>query len=222
MERVAEIELMNDEEQARAYAFADFSSPHDLFIKIFQEKFKDVPLNFNDVVLDLGCGPCDITRRFAAAYPDASFHAVDGAAEMLKYGAELNEKENLSSRIKLIETCLPQPTLPQALYHILISNSLLHHLKAPFDLWATVKQHAKPYAHIFVMDLIRPLDEQSVQFLSNEYAANDPLILKQDFENSLRAAYTIEEVKQQLKVTELVTLQVEEVSDRHMIIYGIL
>ena len=72
------------------------------------------------------------------------------------------------------------------------------------------------------MDLIRPIDEQTVQFLSNGYAANESDILKEDFENSLRAAYTIKEVRQQLEEKGLIKLQVEEVSDRHMIIYGVL
>ena len=222
MDRVAEKELMNEEEQAKAYAFADFAAPHDLFIKLFQEKFSDINSNFNDVILDLGCGPCDVTRRFAKAYPDTGFHAVDGAATMLKYAAELNEQAGVSHRIKLIEGCLPHLKLPQSLYHALISNSLLHHLNDPFALWKTIQQHAKPFAHVFIMDLIRPVDEQTVQFLSAEYAENEPDILKKDFENSLRAAYTITEVCQQLDESGLDKLQVEEVSDRHMIIYGIL
>ena len=92
MDRISEPELMNEEEQAKAYACADFSEPHDLFIKTFQDKFPTLNTSFNDVVLDLGCGPCDVVRRFAIAYPDAGFHAIDGAAEMLKHAQELNEK----------------------------------------------------------------------------------------------------------------------------------
>lgn len=224
MDRIPEAELMNGEEQAKAYAFADFSAAHNLFIEMFQEKFTELDFSssFNDVVLDLGCGPCDITRKFATAYPDAAFHAVDGAAAMLKHGADLNEQASLTHRIKLIEACLPDVKLPQQFYHAIISNSLLHHLHNPFILWDTIQQYAKPYAHIFVMDLIRPLDEQSVKFLSNEYTANEPEILKADFENSLRAAFTIKEVRQQLDEMGLEHLQVEEASDRHMIIYGIL
>lgn len=42
MERISEIELMDNEEQAKAYASADFSAPHDLFIKLFREKFQDI------------------------------------------------------------------------------------------------------------------------------------------------------------------------------------
>jgi len=222
MDRITETELMQGEEQAKAYAFADFSKPHNLFIETFREKFSDIPSGFNDVILDLGCGPCDITRRFAAAYPDSAFHAVDGSANMLKHGAELNEQVNLSHRIKLIETCLPKPRLPQPFYHAIISNSLLHHLHDPFVLWQTIQQHAKPFAHVFVMDLIRPVDEQTVKYLSGEYSSNEPDILKQDFENSLRAAFTLNEVRQQLNEMGLTNLNIEQVSELHMIIYGVL
>ena len=222
MDRIPEPELMNEDEQAKAYAYADFSEPHNLFIKLFQEKFSDIHPGLNDVVLDLGCGPCDITRRFAKAYPDAGFHAVDGAFEMLKHAQHINQQQKLTPRIKLIEGSIPEVTFPQKQYHDIICNSLLHHLADPFVLWETIKQHAKPFAHVFIMDLIRPIDEQTVKFLSTEYAANEPEVLRADFENSLRAAYTVEEVQQQLDKMGLDNLDVEEISDRHMIIYGIL
>lgn len=222
MERLPETELMEDEEQAKAYALADFSISHTMFVDLFIEKFSNIPSSFNDVILDLGCGPCDITRRFAKAYPDASFHAVDGAAAMLKQAKILNDEKGFSHKIKLVEAVIQELESPQPFYHLIISNSLLHHLKNPFDLWASIKKHAKPYAHVFIMDLMRPIDEHTVKFLSNEYAKNEPEILKKDFESSLRAAYTVKEVRLQLEKEELTKLQVEEISDRHMIIYGVI
>jgi len=220
MERILEPELMEQQEQAEAYANADFSQAHDLFVAQFKEKFSDIPSGFNDVVLDLGCGPCDVTRRFAKAYPDTGFHAVDGSAEMLSLAQKLNQQENLNTRIKLIEGYIPGVELPQSSYHAIISNSLLHHLHNPLALWQTIQQHAKPFARVFVMDLIRPIDEQTVKFLVSEYVANEAEILQQDFEHSLRAAFTVNEVRSQLNEAGLSQLAVEEVSDRHMIIYG--
>jgi len=220
MQRIPEPEIMNEEAQAKAYASANFSEPHDLFVNKFKEKFPN--FSFNDVVLDLGCGPCDITRRFSLSYPDASFHAVDGASRMLMHAKALNEESGLTNRIKLIKTCLPDVKLPQPLYHLIISNSLLHHLHNPLSLWETIRQHAKPYASIFIMDLIRPTDEATVRFFSDEYAKDEPDILKDDFEKSLRAAFTIEEVQQQLNESGLKQLQAEQASDRHMIIFGTL
>ncbi len=222
MDRIAEAELMEDEEQAKAYALADFSGAHDLFIEKFQEQFPEIDKYFNDIVLDLGCGTCDITRRFALAYPDAGFHAVDGAAAMLKYAVKGNEQANLSPRIKVIQDSLPDIELPQPLYHLIISNSLLHHLHEPSSLWETIQQHAKQYAHVFVMDLIRPIDEATVEFLCDEYVKNESDQLKTDFKHSLRAAFTVDEVRKQLDKAGMKNLTVEPVSDRHMIIYGVL
>ena len=218
MDRTPEPELMNAEAQVKAYACADFSSAHSLFIEKFREKFP--AFMFNDVVLDLGCGPCDITRRFAQAYPDTGFHAIDGAAEMLKQAKILNKQAGLEHRIKLVEACIPGARLPQPFYHAIISNSLLHHCHDPLSLWNTIQKHAKPYAYVFVMDLLRPIDETTVKFLVDEYAADEPEVLKQDFKNSLHAAFTLKEVREQLDEAGLRQLQVEEASDRHMIIYG--
>lgn len=211
---------MNEEEQVKAYALADFSDAHNLFITKFKEKFPD--FNFNDVVLDLGCGTCDITRRFAKAYPEAGFHALDGAERMLDYAKNLNHDAGLSQRIKLVDGCIPDAKLPQQHYHAIISNSLLHHCLDPLILWQTIQNHSKPYATVFVMDLIRPIDVHTVKFLLSEYAAAEPAVLQQDFENSLHAAFTLNEVQHQLDEMGLSQLKVEQASDRHMIIYGVM
>ena len=39
MERIPEPELMDDPEQARAYASADFSEPHQAFVERFTQRF---------------------------------------------------------------------------------------------------------------------------------------------------------------------------------------
>lgn len=218
MKRVPEPELMNDAQQAEAYALADFSTPHNLFVEKFGEKFPS--LNFNDVILDLGCGSCDITRRMARVFPDAGFHALDGATAMLNFARKMNEEAGLAERIRLIEGCLPGAQLPQQSYHLLISNSLLHHLRNPFVLWQAIQEHAKPYANVFVMDLIRPADEHTVAFMVNEYASAEAEILQRDFANSLRAAFTIAEIQQQLDEMGFNKLHIEQVSDRHMIVWG--
>lgn len=218
MQRIPEPELMNDEQQAHAYAHADFSAPHDLFIELFQEKFPG--LSINDAVLDLGCGPADISRRFLQAYPSCYMHGVDGAKAMLELANQLNHQAGLSHRIQLIEACLPALMLPQDVYPVLISNSLLHHLHDPSVLWDTVKQHAKPLAYVFIMDLIRPGSKEKARQLVRCYTGNEPEILQNDFYHSLCAAFSIEEVQQQLNEMAMSNLAIEKVSDRHMIIFG--
>lgn len=85
MMRIPEPELMNDPAQARIYAAADFSEPHGRFIELFAERFPDI--RPRGLVLDLGCGPADISIRFARAYLSCRIVGVDGAPAMLTEAA---------------------------------------------------------------------------------------------------------------------------------------
>ncbi|OAG27532.1 class I SAM-dependent methyltransferase [Thermodesulfatator autotrophicus] len=219
MERILEPELMLDDEQAKAYASADFSAPHQMFVDLFQKIFGP---DIKGVVLDLGCGPADISVRFAKAYPDCLIHGVDGSPAMLKYGQQRIEQEKLTSRIKLILGKIPEVELPQSFYDAVIVNSLLHHLPDPLLMWETIKEVAKPQSPILVMDLLRPESPEKARKLVEKYAANEPEVLKKDFYHSLLAGFTPEEINKQLKAQDLSHFKVEVITDRHFIVYGYL
>src|SRR5687767_12934588 len=91
MKRIPEPELMDDEVQARAYAEADFEEAHSQFTAVFQERFPEIEVT--GCVLDMGCGPGDIARRFARAYPRCTVHGVDGSEAMLREGARILASE---------------------------------------------------------------------------------------------------------------------------------
>ena len=217
MQRIPEPELMDDEAQARAYAEADFEAPHSYFIELFQQTYPT--LSINGSVLDLGCGPADISLRFAKAYPQCELHGVDGAAAMLALGEQAVQRAGLQDRIRLLPGYLPGARLPRQQYDVVISNSLLHHLTDPMALWQTLQDYAASAAPEFVMDLMRPASTQQAQSLVDEYAAEEPEVLQHDFYHSLLAAYTPQEVQQQLSVLAL-PLKVKVVSDRHFIVTG--
>ncbi len=218
MKRIPEPELMDSDEQAAAYAHADFEQPHSMYILKFREAFPDEdPTGY---VLDLGCGPADITIRFAKAFPGCAVHGVDGAAQMLKYGRIAVEAAGLGQRIQLIHGYLPGAALPRKAYDALISNSLLHHLRDAMVLWQTVRATAKVGAPLFIMDLMRPDSVDRARELMEAYADGEPEVLKQDFFNSLLAAYTVDEVRRQLAQAGLDHLDVRAASDRHLIVSG--
>ena len=219
MQRIPEAELMEGEEQALAYARANFDEPHAMFIRLFQE---DVDHDITGMVLDLGCGTADITVRFAKAYPQCRLDGIDGSKSMLHHAHELLAQSNLIDRVNLIHGYIPGMSLSDRHYDAVISNSLLHHLQDPMVLWDTIRQCAKPKVPVFVMDLLRPEDEVQANNLVEENAANEPEILQRDFYNSLLAAYSIDEVKDQLRQSRLEHLAVKIVSDRHFIVSGYL
>ncbi|MGR9036378.1 MAG: class I SAM-dependent methyltransferase, partial [Gammaproteobacteria bacterium] len=177
MKRQLEPELMEDPEQVKAYAEADFEIPHNDFIKRLQN-FIDQP-GFNGTALDLGCGPGDISVRFAKAFPFCRIDAVDGSRAMIDYAEAL--PATVRQRIHFIHGRLPFVDLPHYNYGIIFSNSLLHHLPDPQILWQSIKSYAKPGARIAVMDLLRPASMKAAQALVDIYAAEEPEILRRDF-----------------------------------------
>lgn len=218
MLRVLEPELMEDAEQALAYAKADFNRPHSEFIRRLKSLVHDRA--FNGKALDLGCGPGDISRRFVKAFPSASLDAIDGSRLMIDL-AENTIDAKCHSRLNYIHGRLPEALLPNNAYDIIFSNSLLHHLPEPQVLWQTVKQYSKPGTYVAIMDLLRPGRTYIAKTLVDMYAATEPEILRRDFYNSLLAAFTLEEIKTQLNVAGL-NFSIEKTSDRHVFISGIL
>jgi SAM-dependent methyltransferase len=217
MERIPEPDLMDDPEQAEAYASADFSEPHDAFVAHFRRLFRDFAAGR---VLDLGCGPADVGIRFCRAYPDATLTGVDGSAAMLQLGYAAVREAGLADRLQLAQSYLPDEGLAALQFDAVISNSLLHHLDDPAVLWETVKHTARPGAPVLIMDLMRPASFAEAGQLAGRYAADAPPVLQRDFHNSLLAAYRPEEVRAQLHAANLFGFRVEAVSDRQLLIWG--
>jgi SAM-dependent methyltransferase len=219
MDRIPEPELMNEAEQARAYAEADFTESHNRCIELLKTSLPDLPQT--GAALDMGCGSGDVTLRLARALPDWTIDGLDGSPAMLYYGHEAVQIAGLAAQITLHEAYLPDGDAPCDRYDLIFSNSLLHHLADPMVLWQSIDRWAKPKAAIFIMDLMRPDSAQSAAQIVDQNAANEPKILRRDFYNSLLAAYQIDEVQAQLEQAKLEYLEVKAVSDRHFIVWGI-
>jgi ubiquinone/menaquinone biosynthesis C-methylase UbiE len=209
---------MDTVEQARAYADADFSEPHEAFVVRFRERFPDFA---GDRVLDLGCGAADATVRFARAYPNTRVHGIDGARSMLDEGARVVARAGLADRVTLELKRLPDPSLGDVVYDAVVSNSLLHHLADPAVRWTTIEVSARVDAPVFVMDLRRPSDTGTAQHLVDRYASKESPVLRDDFYHSLCAAYTQAEVQAQLADAKLAGFQVAPVGDRHLVVWGV-
>ena len=219
MERIIEPELMMDDEQCRVYAYADFGQPHSRFVELFQETCGSLPAGSR--VLDLGCGPGDVTIRFARAFPGCTIHGLDGSPAMLRYGRELlDAAPDVSGRIALFLGTLPALPLPQARYDAIISNSLLHHLHDPAVLWEALPRCAASGAPVYVMDLMRPPTIEEAERLCATYSADEPELLQKDYYNSLLAAFEPDEIRSQLESAGLWHFTVKPVSDRHLLVSG--
>lgn len=222
MDRVPEPELMDDPVQARAYDEADFAEPHQRVVDAFGVRFPGFGADGGPRVLDLGCGPGDVTVRFARAHPTATVLGVDGAAAMLALGRRRVAAEGLGARVRLERVHLPVPPAAWSGRHFdaVVSNSLLHHLRDPAVLWETVLAVTRPGSAVFVADLRRPADEAGVDALVARYAAGEPHVLRRDFRASLRAAFTPDEIVAQVAAAGLGHLSVDVEGDRHVVVWG--
>ncbi len=208
---------MDNVVQAQAYAETDFSEAHDAFVSHFKSRFPD----FNKGhVLDLGCGTADVIMRFARAFPEIHITGVDGAQAMLDIGLRDIEAKGCAHQISLYRCLLPDDSLSSKYFDAVISNSLLHHLKDPLIIWDTIKKCTGRGTPICVMDLMRPDSPDEAEKLVQLYAGDASPILKKDFYNSLLAAYRTDEIINQLKTIGLDYLMVEDVSDRHVLVWG--
>lgn len=209
---------MDSAAQTAAYAEADFSESNSLFTSRFTDTFPG--LSESGRMADLGCGPGDIAVRMARALPGWSVTGLDAGENMLKRAAErlAHEGDGLDVTFRL--AYLPDDSLEPRAWDALISNSLLHHLPDPGVLWESIARLGKPGAAVQVMDLSRPASEQAAQQLVEHYSGDEPEVLREDFYNSLLAAYTVDEIRGQLARAGLESLEVGMASDRHWIACG--
>ncbi len=208
---------MDDERQAIAYAQADFSSSNQLFV----DGLVDAYGSKLGTVLDLGCGPGDIPIRLARAKSSVYVVAVDASEVMVYLAHDAAETADLLRRVRVVRGRIPGLRLRCGGFDAILSKDLLHHLPDPMVLWEEIKRLGRPGAVVYVMDLFRPETQDAARQIVESVSGGESEILKRDFYNSLLAAFTPDEVRDQLRRTGL-DFEVEVVSERHMRINGLL
>lgn len=224
MERIPEPELMDGSEQVEAYAAADFAASDQAMVERFAQRCGDAP---GPRLLDLGCGPGNISFRLARRWPQARVLGIDGAPAMLAIARQrLAAEPPLQPRLSFEQVRLPLATpLPPdsplaAGFTALVSNSLLHHLHAPAALWLALPALAAPGAFVYVQDLRRPASLEQVEALVTSQMEGAPAVLQRDYRASLQAAFTPEEVREQLDQAGLAGLQVAPLQERYLEVWG--
>src|SRR5262245_30424318 len=131
MQRVLEPELMTDEQQALAYAKADFSTSNQWYVDHLLADYPDRLGN----ILDIGCGPGDVMLRLASARPGARITAIDGSSAMIELAQKAVRGAGLEQRVAPLQGYIPGLPLKERSFDAILSKDLLHHLPDPAVLW---------------------------------------------------------------------------------------
>lgn len=220
--RTPEPELMDGVDQVEAYAAADFEASDQAMV----ERLADFcGGRVGARLVDLGCGPGNISFLLARACPHATVLGLDGSAPMLAIAAErLRAEPSLAGRLSFRAGRLPlSHDELEALgggFDLLVSNSLLHHLADPQVFWRELGRLAAPGAWLVLRDLRRPASPAAVKELVARHAAAASPQLRHDFEASLHAAFRLEEVRDQLRAAGLEGLRLAEREDRYLDVWG--
>lgn len=217
MPRVLEPEVMDIPEEVAAYVEADFAAVNQAFVARLVDL---VGARRQVKVVDLGTGPAEIPIRMVRARPSWSVVAVDASAGMIEAARRNVEAVRLTESIQVVCADAKRSNLESASFDIVCSNSLLHHMSAPAELWAEIRRLGKPGAPLLLRDLIRPASADAARQLVEKYAGRGSELLQEEFYRSFLAAFTPEEVREQLKAAGLESLEVAIVSDRHLDVVG--
>ena len=228
MQRVPEPELMEEAGQVAAYAEADFSAGDGAVVGRLAALAADAGVDLaaaEALLVDLGCGPGNISLRLAERFPATRLVGIDGSAAMLQVAEQRRRAcAGAGERLSFARHTLPSQALEQGPLAgrctALVSNSLLHHLHEPAVLWRTVRALAAPGAFLYLRDLRRPSSSGAAEALLALHLHEAPAVLQRDYLASLHAAFTPYEVDAQLAAAGLASLKVAPLDDRYLEVWG--
>jgi ubiquinone/menaquinone biosynthesis C-methylase UbiE len=208
--RTLEPEVMDTPEEARDYDAMDHSGVNRVFVADFLAVWDG-----RNPVLDVGTGTAQIPIELCRRHPSASVTAIDLAEQMLIVARENVNRAGLDGRVFVKAEDAKWLTFEDGFFGAVISNSIVHHIPEPGKVLAEMVRVAAPGGVLFVRDLLRPADEATVRQLVELYTAGANDHQKKMFDDSLRAALTLSEVRDRITTLGFDPATVRQTTDRH-------
>ena len=207
---------MGADDEARVYDLADFSEVN----QAFANRVLELAPQPSGVLLDCGCGPGDILMRIHRMAPTVFLVGFDGSPAMIALAVKRIHEQGLQDKIHFVQGDAKKINfLPHSL-DVVISNSLVHHLLDPCPFWEEIRRVCKPNGVVLIRDLSRPPTTDVAWDIVEKYSGTEPQLLKDLFFQSLKASFTVAEIKAHLAQAGIYGLEVKMCSDRHWEVSG--
>ncbi|MGH9405404.1 MAG: class I SAM-dependent methyltransferase [Terriglobia bacterium] len=199
--RRPEPEVMEEAGGVEAYVSAAAQAYLDAVDNTFVDRAVTLGVR-EGVVLDAGTGPGSIPLKLARRLPRLRVVGADLSPAMLHEAVKKARERGLGDRASFVLANASALCFGDGVFDLVISNSLLHHLSDPvaaFNEWARV---SKPGGKILLRDLRRPSRltfAAHVAWHGRHYSGR----MKQLYEDSVRAAYTPDELRNLARASRL-------------------
>ncbi len=215
--RVLEPEVMDSADDARDYDRMDHTAVNRQFVDdlLAEAAAAGFVMGESDELLDLGTGTAQIPIELLRQRPLWRVLGVDLAASMLELGRQNIAAAGLAPRVRLEQVDAKRLPYADGGFPMVISNSIVHHIAEPRVVLAEACRVLRPGGVLFIRDLLRPSDDAEVHRLVEIYAAGANDHQRQLFDDSLRAALTLAEIRQLVAELGHDCQRVTATSDRH-------
>ena len=224
--RKLEPEVMDTAIEAADYNAMDHSAVNRVFVDDFlaaAQSHGTLEL-FGDgqtaSVLDVGTGTALIPIELCSRTVSCRVKGIDLAAEMLKIGHKNIERAKLTGRIALERIDAKQMPYPAESFGAVVSNSIVHHIPKPREVMAEMLRVLYPGGLLFVRDLLRPDDVETLEQIVQAYTGSENAHQQQMFRDSLHAALTMDEIRSLLSDLNVSPAWAQQTTDRHWTVIG--
>ncbi len=209
--RILEPEVMESSEEAMAY---DSMDHHAVNIQFVQDLIA-AGCPDRGSVLDLGTGTAQIPIELCRMLPAIRIVGIDLSVEMLVLAEKNIAASPFKEKIRTEKLDAKKISDQAEQYDVCVSNSIVHHIPVPADVFSQAVQVTRPGGLLFWRDLVRPESDAEVRHLVQTYAGQENEHQQRLFSDSLYAALRLEEVQDFVANLDFDPASVTQTSDRH-------
>ncbi|HKS97091.1 MAG TPA: class I SAM-dependent methyltransferase [Terriglobia bacterium] len=218
MPRTPEPEVMAEADEVEAYASAAAQAYLDAIDNTLVEQVVSLASSHPRPVdgasnqlggwlLDVGTGPGGIPLKLVRRCPRLRAVGIDRSLNMVRAARQAAREQGLADRAFFLAADARHIAFPDGSFDVVLSNSVLHHLHEPLPVLNEMARLANPSGMVLLRDLRRPSRlafALHVGWFGRYYSG----LMKKLYIDSVRAAYTADELRELLRRSALVDARI--------------